>query len=136
MAVRRITLIQGHPDPKAVHYCHALAEAYAIAACPEGHELRRVEVARLDFPLLRAKSDWDAPLPATLTTAATPLARFACPPLTAASVPLAVFAFPLPTQDSLPLAVPLYPPLIEEPKPLAVLLDPAVIEANAPLISF
>lgn len=69
MTVRRIAVIQGHPDPRAVHYCHALADAYASEAKSGGHEVRRVEVAKHDFPLLRSMADWDAPLPPTLAAA-------------------------------------------------------------------
>lgn len=59
MAHRRITLIQGHPDPSGSHLCHALAKAYADGATMAGHELRTVRVAELNFPLLRSQADWD-----------------------------------------------------------------------------
>lgn len=66
----RIVLIQGHPDPAGGHYGHALADAYAGGAEAAGHQVRRVEVARLDFPLLRTQQDWTrAPAPAALTEA-------------------------------------------------------------------
>lgn len=55
---RRITIIQGHPDPAGGHFCSALADAYAAAAESEGHEVRRIEVARLDFPLLRTQVEF------------------------------------------------------------------------------
>jgi putative NADPH-quinone reductase len=55
----RIALIQGHPDPRAGHFGHALADAYALAAKEAGHELRTIEVARLDFPLLRNAREWE-----------------------------------------------------------------------------
>lgn len=55
----RITIIQGHPDPDAHHYGHALARAYAEGAQAAGHELREIRVAELDFPLLRTKEDWE-----------------------------------------------------------------------------
>lgn len=57
---KRILLIQGHPDDTRPHFNHALAEAYASAAAAAGHEVRRIDVAGLDFPLLRSKADWDA----------------------------------------------------------------------------
>ncbi len=65
----RIVLIDGHPDPDRAHYVHALADAYAQGA--EGtHELRRVTVAELDFPLLRSPKDWtDGDLPVSLAEA-------------------------------------------------------------------
>ncbi|MES2977044.1 MAG: NAD(P)H-dependent oxidoreductase [Pseudomonadota bacterium] len=67
MAGKRILLIQGHPDASAVHLGHALADAYAKGAAAAGHEVRRVEVARLDFPLLRSQHEWEhSPVPAAL----------------------------------------------------------------------
>jgi len=56
---QRIVIIQGHPDPAGGHYCHALAEAYAVGARVTGHELRRIEVAQLEVPLLRNKADFE-----------------------------------------------------------------------------
>lgn len=55
---KKIVLLQGHPDPKGGHFCHALADAYASGALEAGHELRRIEVAQLDFPLLRSQAQW------------------------------------------------------------------------------
>lgn len=59
----RITIIQGHPDPAGGHLCHALAAAYAEGAEAAGHGVRRIEVAALDFPLLRAREDWTGGTP-------------------------------------------------------------------------
>jgi len=56
--MKRIAIIQGHPDPKRGHYCHALAEAYSSAAREAGHELRHIEVSQLSFPLLKSQKDW------------------------------------------------------------------------------
>ena len=55
----RILILQGHPDASASHLGHALAQAYAAGAHEAGHELRRLDVARLDFPLLRSQQDWE-----------------------------------------------------------------------------
>ncbi len=64
---RRILIIQGHPDPAGGHFGHALAGAYAIGATAAGHEVRRVSVATLDFPLLQRQADWNTgPVPAGL----------------------------------------------------------------------
>jgi putative NADPH-quinone reductase len=60
---RRITIIQGHPDQQERHYGHALAEAYAQGAEGGGHEVRRIEVAKLDFPLLRTKEEFEIGVP-------------------------------------------------------------------------
>lgn len=61
---KHILLIQGHPDRAAPHFGHALAAAYAEGAAAGGHRLSRVEVAALDFPLLRSQAEWESgPLP-------------------------------------------------------------------------
>ncbi len=60
---RRITIIQGHPDPAGGHLCHALADAYAAGADEAGHAVRRIEVARLDFPLLRTQAEFETGAP-------------------------------------------------------------------------
>jgi putative NADPH-quinone reductase len=60
---RRIVIIQGHPDPAGGHLGHALADAYADGATSAGHVVRRIAVARLDFPLLRTKAEFDADPP-------------------------------------------------------------------------
>lgn len=60
---KRITLIQGHPDAQSRHFCHALADEYAKGAEDGSHEVRRIEVATLDFPLLRTKEDFEKGAP-------------------------------------------------------------------------
>ena len=54
----QILLIQGHPDPAGGHLCHALAQAYADGARAAGHEVRTLDVAALEFPLLRSQHEW------------------------------------------------------------------------------
>jgi putative NADPH-quinone reductase len=66
----RVVIVQGHPDPAGGHLCHALADAYAQGATAAGHEVSQIELARLDFPLLRTQQDFEAgPLPQTLVPA-------------------------------------------------------------------
>lgn len=66
----RIVLIQGHPDAAVPHFCHALADAYAQGAVEAGYELRRIEIARLAFPMLRSQAEWrGGALPASLSEA-------------------------------------------------------------------
>ncbi len=75
MDARRIVLIQGHPDALIPHLGHALEDAYAQGAEAGGHEVRRVAVAQLDFPLLRSEEAWkDGALPAALAQAQTDIA--------------------------------------------------------------
>jgi putative NADPH-quinone reductase len=56
---KRILIIQGHPDATARHFGHALADEYAKGCEDGGHEVRRIEVATLDFPLLRTREDFE-----------------------------------------------------------------------------
>lgn len=66
----RIAILQAHPDPAGGHLCHALAQAYADGAAAAGREVRVVDVAQLDFPLLRTRKDWtDGEVPASLRPA-------------------------------------------------------------------
>jgi putative NADPH-quinone reductase len=58
-----VAIIQGHPDPAGGHYGHALADAYAQGAAAAGHELKRIEVARLDFPVLRTQAEFEQAVP-------------------------------------------------------------------------
>jgi putative NADPH-quinone reductase len=67
---RNILVIQGHPDASAPHLAHALADAYADGARGAGHAVRAIDVAALDFPLLRSQRDWEhGTLPSALEPA-------------------------------------------------------------------
>ena len=59
MLVKKILLIEGHPDASVRHLCHALADAYAEGAQETGHEVRRAVLANLDFPLLKSQAEWE-----------------------------------------------------------------------------
>ncbi len=66
----RIIVIQSHPDPLGGHLCHALAHAYIDGARAAGHEVRVIDIAQLDFPLLRSQKDWlDGEVPTALRAA-------------------------------------------------------------------
>ncbi len=57
--MKRVLVVQGHPDAAQPHLCHALADAYAEGARAGGHEVRRLDVAALDFPVLRSPREWE-----------------------------------------------------------------------------
>lgn len=57
---KRIAIVQGHPDASSRHLLHAMADAYAEGAAEAGHEARRIEVARLEFPLLRTQAEFES----------------------------------------------------------------------------
>lgn len=58
-----ITLILGHPDGGGRHFCHALGAAYAQGAKDAGHEVRTIDVAALEFDLLRNADEWQRAAP-------------------------------------------------------------------------
>lgn len=63
---KRILIIHGHPDAGAKNCLHALADSDAGTAREHGHELRRIDVARLDFPVLRSAQDRGAHVVVTM----------------------------------------------------------------------
>lgn len=56
---KRILLVQGHPDASIRHLGNELEDAYAQGATARGHEVRRIHIAMLDFPLLRSQHEWE-----------------------------------------------------------------------------
>lgn len=65
--IRKILIIDGHPDPDPHHLCHTLAQRYRQGALTAGHNVDLVRIADLDFPMLRSAKDYlDAPVPETL----------------------------------------------------------------------
>lgn len=67
---RHIAIIQGHPDSSTRHFCHALADEYAKGAEDGGHDVMRIEVASLEFPLLRTKEEFERGRPPEAITRA------------------------------------------------------------------
>ena len=57
---RRIAIIEGHPDPDPRRLNRALADAYAEGATAAGHEVHRVRLGELDFPLIHGKEQWES----------------------------------------------------------------------------
>lgn len=55
----RILIVQGHPDRHRAHLCHALAQAYADGAVGAGHSVELIEPARLNFPMLSSRDEWE-----------------------------------------------------------------------------
>jgi putative NADPH-quinone reductase len=57
-SLANIAIIDGHPDPDPARFVHALAATYASGAHDAGHNVRRTELAKMDFPLIRTRSQW------------------------------------------------------------------------------
>lgn len=73
---RRILVVVGHPDGNPERLCRALADSYAEGARSAGHEVHRIDVARLDFPLLRSMEEFEhGTIPPCLTDAAGAITR-------------------------------------------------------------
>jgi len=60
---KRIIVIQGNPDGSVRHFGHVLADEYANGARDGGHEVRRIDVAAMNFPILRTKADFEQGVP-------------------------------------------------------------------------
>ena len=63
--VRNIAIIQGHPDNSRSHLCHALADAYRSGAVDAGIDVQDIQVANLDFPLIRSQQEFENDDPPT-----------------------------------------------------------------------
>lgn len=67
---QRILILLGHPDISKAHLCHSCADHYNEGAQASGHEVRLINIASLEFPLLRCQQEWQTtPLPTSLTAA-------------------------------------------------------------------
>jgi putative NADPH-quinone reductase len=70
MRPRCIAIIVGHPDQAGQHFGHALAGAYERSAREAGHEVKVINVARLELPVLRSAAEWEAkPVPEAIAQA-------------------------------------------------------------------
>lgn len=56
---KRIVIIQGHPDQSPERFCRAIATAYTAGAEAAGHDVLTIDVAKLDFPPIRNKADFE-----------------------------------------------------------------------------
>jgi putative NADPH-quinone reductase len=64
-----ILIIDGHPDSDRNHFIHAAADAYAEGAAI-AHEVRRIDISKLDFPLICSEADWkEGAVPAAIVKA-------------------------------------------------------------------
>jgi putative NADPH-quinone reductase len=75
--IRNILILNGHPDAASKGLCHAVAEAYAEGAREAGHDVRRLDVAALDFGFLRTQAEFEAGTPSPAIAAAQESLRWA-----------------------------------------------------------
>jgi putative NADPH-quinone reductase len=57
-AMANFVVILGHPDPSEARLNRALAHCYADAAMAAGHTVRTIDVATLNFPMLRRADEF------------------------------------------------------------------------------
>jgi putative NADPH-quinone reductase len=74
---KKILVIDGHPDPDPVRFCHALAAAYAEAARSAGHAVEIINLSAVDVPLLRTRREWENEQPPPTIGAAQDRIRWA-----------------------------------------------------------
>lgn len=56
---KHILIIQGHPDATKQHFCHAIASAYENGAKNSNYSVKTINVAQLDFPILRTQEEFE-----------------------------------------------------------------------------
>jgi putative NADPH-quinone reductase len=61
--MRKVLVINGHPDGSSSRFCHALAGAYAAGASDGGHSIRRLDLADLQFPLIMDRATFEGAPP-------------------------------------------------------------------------
>jgi|GEM_PF-4877102 len=54
----KFTIVIGHPDPSEARLNRALANAYAQAAVADEHDVRVIDVAAMEFPILRTEQEF------------------------------------------------------------------------------
>lgn len=56
--MKKILIIQGHPDGQQKHFCHVVGQKYTSAAESAGHSVGHIFVANLDFPLIKSEQEF------------------------------------------------------------------------------
>ena len=57
--MKKVLIVDGHPDASYERLNHALADAYADAVRDARSPVRRITVARSEFPLIRSQADYE-----------------------------------------------------------------------------
>lgn len=58
--MKKILIIQGHPNYTEPHLCHGLAEAYQQGAKEGGHSVSVIDVASLNLPFLTSEKEFNS----------------------------------------------------------------------------
>ncbi|MEL7491490.1 MAG: NAD(P)H-dependent oxidoreductase [Pseudomonadota bacterium] len=94
---KKICLLQGHPHHDPSHFCRALLGAYEEGAREAGHSVETIDLAKIEFPLLRDPADFPDPPPSVIREAQRKIKNadhmFVIYPLWLGSMPALVKAF-------------------------------------------
>jgi len=77
MMISKVAIINGHPDPALNRFCHAFAASYLEGARESGIEVRVIDVAKMDFPVLRTREDFENGVPVNSVRGAQDVIRWA-----------------------------------------------------------
>lgn len=55
---RKILILNGNPDPSPERFSAALVEAYLREASLAGHQVRRIDIGALTYPILRSQAEF------------------------------------------------------------------------------
>lgn len=58
--VKRILVINAHPDRSKHHLCSSFVEAYIEGAAGAGHTIRRIDLAGFEFPMLHSQEEFES----------------------------------------------------------------------------
>lgn len=58
--MKKIVVLDGHPDPDPARFVHALATMYAESARATGHEVHAIEIANAGIDVLRSPKEWQS----------------------------------------------------------------------------
>ena len=61
MSLKRILIVNGHPDPSPERLSSALANAYQEGATSAGHDVRKMDVGTVNLPCLRTAAEFLQP---------------------------------------------------------------------------
>jgi len=56
---KHVLIIQGHPDGSKPHFCHAISDAYKNGARNNNYEVKVINIAQLDYPILHTREEFE-----------------------------------------------------------------------------
>lgn len=60
--MKKILILQGHPDANNQHFCDAISNSYSMAAIAAKHEVKKITITELDFNILLSYKEYNRPV--------------------------------------------------------------------------